>query len=332
MSETDDAGGSKKSSMLVTCGVIGLVLALGGIAVVGVAGYFGWSYYTKSRQVEPAGLLSAVNASASAGKVVCAAPMDAAWSLVEDIPPGGTAALTIAARPANCTFTFGPDGSQTTQWSIQDPPDATETWTVTLEDPIPVVAVADPAPPVDPVATEPAVVPGDATLAQEGAPQPTTTAPTASAAATTTTASTTTKSTSSTTTKPASTSSRTTSTTKTTTPAATTAAEPAPATTTTASRSPAPEPEEAEDEELPETGVLAAVKVEWAKGAKKSTAWNMAVDGKKIGAVPNKTLVATGRHKLKLSASGEDPVECTIVASGGEDIVMAFDPEKPDCP
>jgi len=78
--------------------------------------------------------------------------------------------------------------------------------------------------------------------------------------------------------------------------------------------------------------VLSAIKVEWAKGAKKSTPWNVVVDSKKLGAIPQKQLVSSGVHKIKLTASGEDPFECTVTAAGGEDIVLYFDPDNKKCP
>ena len=413
MAEFDDPTPKKKSSWLMTCGILFVVLGLGFLAVVGVAGYYAYTlYYAPAAPGRVAGLLSVVNNTPDAANVDCSAADGDAWAASQLIPAGETAQVEIGHRPVDCTLVAG---TVSTTWWIKDPPAADETWTVSLapaEVAAPVgetltlhnrsgwvgraVCTAGDGTSIEPkellngldaeitipsrpatctitagmgsqqwtVGTEAAATdtmtawllpdgdgfalsptevaaPVEVAAADGAAPAdvpPTTTTTTTVASTTTTkpatkpatTSSSTSSTTSTTSTKPSSASSTTTkpaTTTTTTTTSSSTAAGSGAGGGTRAS----PAPEE-EDEELPDSGVLTAVRVEWAKGAKKSTPWTVTMDGKKVGPVPTKSLVSSGVHKIKVTATGEDPVSCTVTASGGEDITFSFDPADPACP
>jgi len=264
----------------------------------------------------------------TSGQLVSASCTWAGSAEMKEIPTGSTVEIAVGARPATCALSAG---STSKTWSISEPAAADETWTLSL---VPEGAggfaisggnaVADAAtPPVEPTVTTPTT------------PAPATPAASSSTSSSSTSASTS-SSTSSSSSRGTSTASGGTSRTPPSVPTTTTT------TTTTSSSSTSssgsggvsrtPPPAEEEDEELPDAGVLSAIKVEWAKGAKKSTPWNVVVDSKKLGAIPQKQLVSSGVHKIKLTASGEDPFECTVTAAGGEDIVLYFDPDNKKCP
>ena len=44
MNDPDETG-RKTSSTLVTCGILAAVFGIGGVAILGVAGFFAWRYY-----------------------------------------------------------------------------------------------------------------------------------------------------------------------------------------------------------------------------------------------------------------------------------------------
>jgi hypothetical protein len=322
MSEFDEPAPKKKSSWLVTCGILAAVLGLGLAAVVGIGGYYAYTIlYGPHDQEGVAGLLSVVNDTPATARATCSATDGEGWSVEKEIPAGETAQIEIGHRPGTCTIAYG---ASVATWAIKDPPAPDETWTVSLAEPAAepaAIAVDAVGAPVDPVPAEPP--PAEVAPVEPAAPVVAPAAPSPAPASTSSTRSTS-RSTSSSGTSRTSTSTSTTTapTTSTTTPSSGTGG-----TSRTATAAPVEEPS-AEDD----GGVLTAIKVEWAKGAKKSTPYTLTVDGKKVGSVPTKSLVASGSHKVKLTATGADPVECTVSASGGEDIVFAFDPANPKCP
>lgn len=260
-----------------------------------------------------------------------------AWSGDTDILNGSDAEIAIPSRPASCTITGGMGSKPWSLGATAAPADMLVAWmlpegdafTLSATETAPAaVAAVEPTPEPTPAATTPPPA-SSSSKSSSSTSTSTSTSSSKPASATTSTKPATSSSTSSNSTasKPATT---------TTTPSTTASSTSTTTSTGTGagggSRTAAAPKEEEEDEELPDSSVLTAVRVEWAKGARKSTPWNVVLDGKKVGPIPTKSLVSSGVHKIKLTATGESPVECTVTAAGGEDITFAFDPENPKCP
>lgn len=312
--------------------VVGVV-CLGIPTVLAAAGYVAWTQFMGAAEAPEGGLLTVINQREGVLAVDCGP--DGSFQ----VDPAGSGTHEVGSRPARCLGKLGDEPVM--DWATEEPPRADETWTVVVPpsiavagvEPPPVepltaaepVAVGEPgadpavAPPPDPVAAapeQPASPPASASTTK-----PTSTASASKPASTTKPASASTG-----TTKPAPASATTTSGTTTT----TTKPPPASATSSSASSS-ASTASSGTSSSGEDEGLLTAVRVEWAKGAKKSKSAEMWVDGKKVGTVPTKKLVKTGMHSLDVTSGGEGVLSCSVAASG-KDIVLWLDLDAPKCP
>lgn len=306
--------GSKVLLILVIVGVV----CLGVPAVVAAAGYVAWTQFMGKVEAPEGGLLTVIN------QRDAVLVLDCGPDGTVRVDPFATATHEVASRPARCLGKVGDE--PVLDWVTEDPPRADETWTVVVPPSLAAqVPATDPnlaaaAMPAEEVVAAAEPVPSEA--APVGAPAAEAAAPAPSATAAAPSTSTTRPSTS--TTKPS------TSTTKpSTSPSSGTTSSTASSSsgsTSTSSASSSSTAPAAEDE-----GLLTAIRVEWAKGGKKSKSAEVWVDGKKVGPVPAKKLVKVGMHSLDVTDDGEGILSCSVAASG-KDIVLYLDVAAPKCP
>lgn len=314
---SDEQAGSKRpgSRVLLILGIVGVV-CLGGPTVIAAAGYVAWTQFMGKVEAPEGGLLTVIN-QRDAVLVLDCGPDGSVR-----VDPFATATHEIASRPARCLGKAGDE--PVLDWVADDPPRADETWTVVVP---PSPAAALPAP--DPYLA-PAAAPAEEVAAAEPLPTEAVAAE-ASAAGSTAPSSTHASGAAPSTTRPTPATPRSSpsATRSATSPSSESASSSTAGATSTspssASTSTAPAATGADE------GLLTAIRVEWAKGGKKSRSAEVWVDGTKVGPVPAKELVKVGIHSLEVIDDGESVLSCSVAASG-KDIVLRLDMSAPKCP